>query len=40
MSRRTAASWLAWSVCAVTLLILASSLFLIVLGWSTPLARG
>jgi hypothetical protein len=40
MSRRTAASWLAWSVCAVTLLILASSLLLIVLGWSTPLARG
>jgi two-component system NarL family sensor kinase len=40
MSRRTAASWLAWSVCAVTLLILASSLLLIVLGWSPPLARG
>jgi hypothetical protein len=39
MSTRTAA-WLAWSVCAVILLILASSLLLIVLGWSTPLPRG
>jgi hypothetical protein len=38
MSTR-AASWLAWSVCAVTLLILALSLLLIVLGWSTPLPR-
>ena len=35
-----AATWLAWSVCAVILLILASSLLLIVLGWSTPLPRG
>jgi hypothetical protein len=34
------ASWLAWSLCAVTLLILASSLLLIVLGWSTPLPQG
>jgi hypothetical protein len=39
LSRRTAA-WLAWSVCAAILLILASSLLLIVLGWSTPLPRG
>jgi len=35
-----ASAWLAWSVCAVTLLILALSLLLIVLGWSTPLPRG
>jgi hypothetical protein len=35
-----AATWLAWSVCAAILLILASSLLLIVLGWSTPLPRG
>jgi hypothetical protein len=35
-----ASSWLAWSVCAVTLLILAFSLLLIVLGWPTPLPRG
>src|SRR5215213_6439640 len=34
------ASWLAWSVCAVTLLVLALSMLLIVLGWSTPLPRG
>jgi hypothetical protein len=33
-------SWLAWSVCAVTLLVLALSMVLIVLGWSTPLPRG
>jgi two-component system, NarL family, sensor kinase len=39
MSTRTAA-WLAWSVCAATLLILALSLLLILLGWSTPLPRG
>jgi hypothetical protein len=39
MSRRTAA-WLAWAVCAMSLLILASSLLLIVLGSSTPLPRG
>src|SRR5215210_3089036 len=31
-----ASAWLAWSVCAVTLLILALSLLLIVLGWSAP----
>jgi hypothetical protein len=35
-----AASWLAWSLCAAILLILASSLLLIVLGWSTPLPKG
>ena len=34
------ATWLAWSVCALTLLILALSLLLIVLGWSTPLPQG
>ena len=39
MSARTA-SWLAWSVCALTLLVLALSLLLIVLGWSTPLPQG
>jgi hypothetical protein len=31
---------LAWSLCALTLLVLASSLLVIVLGWSTPLPRG
>ncbi|MDQ3863097.1 MAG: hypothetical protein M3317_06310, partial [Actinomycetota bacterium] len=36
MSSR-AAGWLAWSVCVVSLLVLASSLLLIGLGWSTPL---
>jgi hypothetical protein len=39
MSTRTAA-WLAWSVCAVSLLVMAFSLLLTVLGWSTPLPRG
>ena len=34
------ATWLAWSVCALTLLILALSLLLVVLGWSTPLPQG
>ena len=34
------ATWLAWSVCAVTLLILVLSLLVILLGWSTPLPRG
>jgi len=33
-------SWLAWSLCALTLLILAASLLLILLGWSTPLPQG
>ncbi|MBA3614903.1 MAG: hypothetical protein ACR2FR_01570 [Rubrobacter sp.] len=31
---------LAWSLCALTLLILASSLVLILLGWSTPVPQG
>ncbi len=35
-----AAAWLAWSVCALCLLLMAFSLLLIVLGWSTPLPRG
>jgi hypothetical protein len=39
MSAR-AAAWLAWSVCAVSLLIMAFALVLIVLGWSTPLPKG
>ena len=39
MSVRTA-TWLAWSVCAVSLLLMAFSLLLIVLGWLTPLPRG
>ena len=38
--RSRAVSWLAWSVCAVTLLVLALAMLLIVLGWSTPLPRG
>jgi hypothetical protein len=36
---RRAAAWLAWAVCAVSLLLLALTLFLILLGWSTPLPR-
>ena len=39
MSAR-ASSWIAWSVCAVTLLVLALSMLLITLGWSTPLPSG
>ena len=39
MSSR-AASWLAWSVCALTLSVLAVVLVVIVLGWSAPLPRG
>jgi hypothetical protein len=35
-----ASSWIAWSVCVVTLLVLALSMLLIALGWSTPLPRG
>jgi hypothetical protein len=31
---------LAWSLCALTLLILASSLLLVLLGWSAPLPQG
>ncbi len=34
------AAWLAWSVCAVSLFVLAASLLLIVLGWSAPLPLG
>ena len=34
-----ASRWLTWSACAATLLVLASSLLLILLGWSTPLPR-
>jgi hypothetical protein len=39
MCRRTAA-WVAWSVCTVSLLIMALGLLLIILGWSTPLLPG
>src|SRR5918995_2963244 len=39
MSRRTA-TWVAWSVCAASLLIMALGLLLIFLGWSTPLPPG
>jgi hypothetical protein len=39
MSAR-ASSWLAWSLCAPILLLLASSVLLIALGWSTPLPGG
>src|SRR5215210_8113892 len=39
MSPRTAA-WLAWSLCAATLVILALSLLVTLLGWSTPQPRG
>ncbi|HEX2741792.1 MAG TPA: hypothetical protein VHM69_15220 [Rubrobacter sp.] len=39
ISTRTA-SWLAWSLCGATVLILALSLLLILLGWSTPQPRG
>jgi hypothetical protein len=39
MSAR-ASSWIAWSVCAVTLLVLALSMVLIALGWSTTLPSG
>ena len=31
---------LAWSLCALTLIVLASSLMVILLGWSTPLPQG
>jgi hypothetical protein len=33
------ASWLAWSVCAATLLVLALSMLLIALGWPTAIPR-
>ena len=39
MSARVA-TWLSWSVCAASLLFMAFSVFLIVLGWSTPLPKG
>jgi hypothetical protein len=39
MSVRTA-SWLAWSLCTLGLAVLAASLVLILLGWSTPQPRG
>src|SRR5918994_5778691 len=39
MSARTAA-WLAWSVCSVSLLLMAFALVLIILSWSIPLPRG
>ena len=39
ISRHTA-TWLAWSVCSVSLLLIAFALVLIVLGWSSPLPRG
>jgi hypothetical protein len=38
-SARTAV-WLAWVVCAVTLLVSALVLLVILLGWSTPLPQG
>ena len=38
--RLSAAAWIAWSLCAVTLMILAASLLLIALGWSMTLPRG
>jgi hypothetical protein len=39
MSRR-AAAWLAWSLCAASLLLIALGLLLIILGWSAPLPEG
>jgi hypothetical protein len=33
-------SWLAWAICGLTLLVLALSMLLIFLGWSTPLPGG
>jgi hypothetical protein len=39
MSTRTA-SWLAWSVCAMSLLFVALALLMVFVGWSTPLPRG
>jgi hypothetical protein len=38
MSHR--AAWFAWSVCAVSLVLMAFSLLLVFLGWSEPLPRG
>ena len=39
MRRRTAA-WIAWSVCAVSLLIMALGLLMVFFGWSAPLPTG
>jgi hypothetical protein len=39
MSSRTAA-WLAWSLCALCLALIALSLLVFFLGWSTPLPNG
>jgi len=39
-TRARTAAWLAWSVCAVTLSVLALVLVIILLGWSTPLPQG
>ena len=39
MSAR-AASWLAWSVCAVSLSLLVLACLLVLFGWSTPLPQG
>ena len=38
MSHR--AAWLAWSVCAVSLVLMVFSLLLVFLGWSEPLPKG
>lgn len=35
-----ATSWLAWSLCAAALALLALALLLVLLGWSTPLPQG
>jgi hypothetical protein len=37
---RHRAAWLAWSVCAVSLVLVAFSLLLVFLGWSEPLPKG
>jgi hypothetical protein len=39
MSRR-AAAWIAWSVCAVSLLITALGLLVVFFGWSASLPTG
>jgi hypothetical protein len=39
VGRIRTAAWVAWSVCTVSLLILALSLLLLLLGWSTPLPQ-
>jgi hypothetical protein len=35
-----AAAWLAWSLCALCLVLTALSLLVVFLGWSTPLPNG